>query len=77
MRGYAEREGLATRYALHLMGVVAAVAFWAGEGVLTVGVNCWHGFGSSAGVDELMARDDGQPARNIDERAVLRGLGRL
>lgn len=59
VRGYAEREGLATRYALHLMGVVAAVAFWAGEGVLTVGVNCWHGFGSSAGVDELMARDDG------------------
>lgn len=59
LRSYAEREGLATRYALHLMGVIASVAFWAGEDVHTVGVNCWHGFGSSAGVDELMVRDDG------------------
>lgn len=59
LRSYAEREGLATRHALHLMAVVAAVAFWAGEGVGTVGVNCWHGFGSSAGVDGLMADDEG------------------
>ena len=59
LRSYADREALASRYALHIMVVVAAVGFWAGERVQQVAVNCWHGLGSSAGVDELVAADDG------------------
>ncbi len=52
-RTYAEREGLASRYALHLAALVAAVGFWASGQVERVTVNCWHGMGSARGVDEL------------------------
>lgn len=52
-RSYAEREVLATRYALHLAVLMAAVGFWAQGCVSYVTVNCWHGTGSSRGVDEL------------------------
>lgn len=60
-RTYAQKEALASRYALHLMVVVAAVGFWSGVAVQQVAVNCWHGFGSSAGVDELVVTPDGTP----------------
>lgn len=56
-RPRAEREGLASRYALHLMVLVAAVGFWAGPSVQRVAVNCWRGLGSSSGVDEDSAAD--------------------
>lgn len=56
---YAEREGLATRYALHLAAVVAAVALWSSDLVERTVVNCWHGLGSSAGVDRLAVVADG------------------
>ena len=52
-RTYAEREGLASRYALHLAALVAAVGFWASGQVERITVNCWHGMGSARGVDEL------------------------
>lgn len=58
-----EREGLAARYALHLMVTIACVGFWAGDRVRRMAVNCWHGLGSSAGVNELAA--DGAEARSL------------
>jgi len=58
-RTYAEREGMATRYALHVLVTVAAVALWSHEAVRRVTVNGWHGMGASAGVDELARFDNG------------------
>ncbi len=66
-RTYAEREGMASRYALHLAGVVAAVGFWSGEQVERVTVNCWHGRGASEGVDGLAEDDFGLPRGGSDE----------
>ncbi len=60
-RTYAEREGMASRYALHLAVVVAAVAFWSGAQVERVTVNCTRGMGSAAGVDGLVVDDSGLP----------------
>lgn len=61
-----EREGLAARYALHLMVTIACVGFWAGDCVQRMAVNCWHGLGSSAGVNELAA--EGTEARSLAMR---------
>ncbi len=42
-RSPAECAAMASRYAMHLSVVIAAVAFWAGSEITQVIVNCWHG----------------------------------
>lgn len=71
-RTYAEREQLATRYALHLTGVLAAVAFWAQGAVGRATINCWHGCGAAQGVDELVELGGGLVrGRSLHEPACV------
>ncbi len=48
----AECEAMASRYAMHLSVVIAAVAFWAGKEITQATVNCWHGHDNAGSSNE-------------------------